>query len=51
MEAGIVVPENKKYSLRVNNLKELITEVKRDVDRMCQELMDVADDVDRRLSL
>lgn len=51
IDSGLVVHEKKKYLLRVNNLKELIEEVKRDIDRTCLDLKEVADDIDRRLGL
>jgi len=51
MDSGLVVHEKKKYLLRVNNLKELVDEVKKDIERTCSDLKEVADDIDRRLGL
>lgn len=51
MESGLVVHERKRYILRVENLKDLIDEVKKDIERTCLDLKEVADDIDRRLGL
>jgi len=51
MESGIVVAHKNKYMLRVDNLKELIKEVEADIKRTCDGLMDVADDIDKKLGL
>ena len=51
MDSGIVVREKKKYFLRVHNLQELVKEVKKDIDRTCLDLEEVAEDIDRRLGL
>jgi predicted transcriptional regulator len=51
MESGIVVYAQKKYLLRVDNLKDLVNEIEKDVERACSDLREVADDIDRRLGL
>jgi predicted transcriptional regulator len=51
MESGIVIYGKKKYLLRVDNLKDLVDEIEKDILRACADLKDVADDIDRRLSL
>jgi len=51
MESGIVVYEKKKYLLRVDNLKQLVDEIHRDIDRTCSDLKEVAEEIDRRLGL
>ena|SRR3989338_1988040 len=51
MESGIVVYEKKKYLLRVDNLKQLVEEIRRDIDRTCSDLKEVAEEIDRRLGL
>ena len=51
IEAGIVIPGKKKYLLRVDNLKSLVEEIEKDIDRACSDLKEVADDIDRRLNL
>jgi len=51
MEAGIVINEGRKYLLRVENLKELIEEIEKDVKRTCDSLKEVANEIDERLGL
>ncbi len=51
IEAGIVVPGKKKYLLRVDNLRALVEEIEKDIERACSDLKEVADDIDRRLNL
>ena len=51
MESGLVTHEGNKYLLRVNNLSELVDEVRKDIDRTCSELKAVAEDVDKKLGL
>ncbi|MBU0627678.1 MAG: HTH domain-containing protein [Nanoarchaeota archaeon] len=51
MESGIVVYEKKKYLLRVDNLKQLVEEIRKDIDRTCLDLREVAEEIDRRLGL
>lgn len=51
MDSGLVVHENNRYILRVNNLRELIDEVEMDIDRACRDLRDIAKEIDQRLGL
>jgi len=51
LDSGLVVHEKKKYLLRVDNLKDLIDEIWKDIERTCLDLKEVADDIDRRLGL
>ncbi len=51
MESGIVVSDGKKYMLRVDNLKALISEVEKDIKRACDDLKDIASEIDDRLGL
>ena len=51
MESGIVVHEHNTYTLRVENLKSLIDEVEKDLKRACEDLKDVAKEIDHRLGL
>lgn len=49
MDSGIVVHERKRYLLRVHNLSDLIDEVRKDIDRACLDLKEVAEEIDTRL--
>ena len=51
MESGIVVHEGNRYTLRVENLKSLIDEVEKDIKRACEDLKEVAKEIDARLGL
>mgnify|MGYP001593679971 CR=1 FL=1 len=51
IEAGLVVHECNKYILRVDNLKSLVDEVERDIKRACEDLKEVAKEIDSRLGL
>jgi len=50
-EAGLITSTKNKYFLRVNNLKELISEVERDVDTTLRDLKSMAKDLDDQLGL
>lgn len=51
IEAGIVTEYKNRYMLRVDNLKDLIDEVEKDIRRTCDTLRDVATDIDSTLGL
>ena len=51
MESGLVVHEGSRYTLRVDNLKSLIDEVEKDIQRTCEDLKDIAKEIDERLGL
>jgi len=50
-DSGIVVNEKNRYTLRVDNLEILVDEIRKDIERMCSDLKDVAKDVDDWLGL
>jgi len=50
-DSGIVISEKNKYMLRVDNLEILINEIKKDADRVCNDLREVAKDIDKWLGL
>lgn len=51
MESGLVIHEGNRYILRVENLKTLIEEVEKDIKRACEDLKEVAKEIDERLGL
>ena len=51
MESGLVIHEGNRYTLRVENLKTLIDEVEKDIKRACDDLKEVAKEIDNRLGL
>ena len=51
MESGLVIHEGNTYILRVENLKSLIEEVEKDIKRACEDLKEVAKEIDNRLGL
>ncbi len=51
MESGLVIHEGNKYTLRVENLKSLIEEVEKDIKRACEDLKQIAEEIDHRLGL
>lgn len=51
MESGLVIHEGNQYTLRVENLKSLIEEVEKDIKRACEDLKEVAKEIDNRLGL
>ena len=51
IELGIIINERNKYFLRVENLEQLIEELKKDADRMYTDLKNVAKEIDARLGL
>ena len=51
MESGILIHEGNRYTLRVENLKSLIDEVEKDIKRACDDLKEVAKEIDERLGL
>lgn len=50
-DAGIIVSEKNRYTLRVDNLEILMDEIKKDVERACNDLKEVAKDIDEWLGL
>ena len=51
MESGLVIHKGNRYILRVENLKSLIEEVEKDIKRACDDLKEVAKEIDERLGL
>jgi len=51
MESGIVIHQDKRYMLRVNNLEVLVDEIKKDADRTFDDLGRVAKEIDHFLGL
>ncbi|MBW2978179.1 ArsR family transcriptional regulator [Candidatus Woesearchaeota archaeon] len=51
MESGLVTKVKNKYMLRVENMEDLIDELRRDFERAYHNLKQVAIDVDRSLGL
>src|SRR3989344_9226468 len=49
MEAGIAVHYHNRYMLRVSSLKELIDEMEKDLARTCENLKDIAEEIDNKL--
>jgi len=51
MESGFVIHEGNIYTLRVESLKSLVEEVEKDIKRTCDDLMEMAKEIDTRLGL
>ena len=51
IEAGIVISEQNKYYLRVDNLKDLVTEIEKDMTRTLESLKKTASEIDDQLGL
>ncbi len=51
IEGGLVIHEGNRYTLRVENLKSLIEEVEKDIKRACEDLKEIAKEIDQRLGL
>ena len=51
LDAGVVMPAEKGYILRVSTLQELIDEVEKDVARTISGLREMAEDIDKELGL
>ena len=51
LDSGIVIQANKGYILRVSTLRELIDEVEKDLRRTCDELKEMAEEIDKSLGL
>ncbi len=51
IESGFVIHEGNRYILRVESLSSLIEEVEKDIKRACEDLKEVAKEIDERLGL
>lgn len=49
MESGLVVHRKQGYGLRENNLKALVAMVEKDIQRTCEELKRIANEVDQKI--
>jgi predicted transcriptional regulator len=49
-DSGMVSTEKNRYILRADNLKSLIDEIEKDMKRTYDDLKEIADKIDRRLS-
>ena len=49
IESGLVVPARNRYILRVDSLRGLIDELKRDVEKTLEELGTIADKIDETM--
>ncbi|MCX6709891.1 MAG: HTH domain-containing protein [Candidatus Woesearchaeota archaeon] len=49
MTSGIVIASKNKYLLRVNNLQQLVDELKDDMNRLMDELRNTAKDIDNNI--
>jgi len=51
IDAGLVVPEHKRYALREHNLQVLLDKVKDDFERSYDELRKAAKEIDEKLGI
>ena len=51
LDSGIVVEAERGYILRVSNLRDLINEVEKDLERTLAELREMAEEIDKSLGL
>jgi len=51
IDSGIVVNKGKRYMLRVDSLKELVSEVEKDIVKVLNTLKNFAEDIDNKLGL
>lgn len=51
LDSGIVVEAERGYILRVSNLRDLINEVEKDLERTLDEVRDMAEEIDKSLGL
>ena len=51
MESGLIVSHDNRYILRVDNLEELIEEIKKDVLKTLDDLKKIAEDLDDEVGL
>ena len=51
LDFGIVVEAERGYILRVSNLRDLINEVEKDLERTLAELREMAEEIDKSLGL
>jgi predicted transcriptional regulator len=51
MDSGIIIHMDNRYMLRVDNLTQLILELRKDIDRTIDDMKEIAGDIDRWLEL
>lgn len=51
IESGLIMSHQNKYILRVDNLENLVLEIKKDLMRTFEDLQDIAKDLDDELGL
>ena len=51
INAGIVVSEAGKYFLRVDSLKKMVEEIEKDISRLCSDLREMAEVLDKKLGM
>ena len=51
MESGLVISEDNRYFLRVNNLEYLVDELRKDVLRTLDDIHSIAEELDEELGL
>lgn len=51
IESGLALNHHNKYTLRVDTLEVLIDEVRKDLERVCHDLKDIAKNIDNFLGL
>lgn len=51
MGSGLVISRHNTYHLRVDNLRELVDEVEKDINKTLRKLREVAESLDERLDL
>jgi predicted transcriptional regulator len=51
IESGIIIHMDNRYMLRVDNLTQLVQELRKDIDRTIEDMREIAEDIDRWLEL
>jgi len=51
IESGIIIHQDNGYMLRVDNLTQLVQEIRKDIDRTIDDMSEIAEDIDRWLEM
>ena len=51
IESGIIIHQDNRYMLRVDNLTQLVQEIRKDIDRTIDDMSEIAEDIDRWLEM
>ena len=51
IESGIIIHQDNRYMLRVDNLTQLVQELRKDIDRTIDDMREIAEDIDRWLEM